>query len=174
MMPEGVQTGILSVNNGIEKYHTWRIKVQHIKISWYLSWLIKSREPALQCKADLTIYNSEDKEIFNMKGRWANTPQISEISPMTQQERITYPDNVNINYYVPEILDCFVKYDKEKLAYGWNNESYKSGGKNSKYKLETGVYKIIVKLSGQNFPPIIAKFNIIIADDSESTSLAFA
>jgi hypothetical protein len=48
MVPEGITPGSWKLFNGGKKvsespYHTWRIKIQHIRIPWYLSWLIKNR-----------------------------------------------------------------------------------------------------------------------------------
>jgi hypothetical protein len=114
MVPEGIQPGSLKQFNGagIESpYHTWRIIVQYVKIPWYLSWLIKNRESALQCKADLTFYTSKDEALFTMQGRWANTPEISLISPSNQKEKIIYPDTVSVGYHSAEPLDCIVKFD---------------------------------------------------------------
>lgn len=152
-------------------YHMWRITVQHIKIPWYLSWLIKNRESALQCKADLTFHTSRDQALFTMQGRWAKTPEISLISPLNQQEKIIYPDTISIGYHSSEPLDCIVKFDDEKVAYGWNNEAYTTNGRNPRYKLEIGTYKVTVRLSGQNFKQFTTKFNIVLAGDWGGTAL---
>jgi hypothetical protein len=79
--------GVLSSST----YHMWRINVQHIKTPWYLAPFIKNKESALQCKADLTFHTSNDQALFTMQGRWANSPEISLISPLHQQERIITP-----------------------------------------------------------------------------------
>jgi len=176
MVPEQIQPGSWKhFNTGSvmseSPYHMWRITVQHSKIPWYLSWIIKNREPALQCKADLSFYNSKDQALFTMQGRWARTPEISLISPLNQQEKILYPDTISIGYHSYEPLDCIVKFDDGKVAYGWNNESYATDGRNPRYKLEIGTYKVNVKLSGQNFQQISTKFDIVLAGDWQGTAL---
>jgi hypothetical protein len=153
-------------------YHYWRIKVQHINILWYLAWLIKSRESALQCKADLTFYTSNGQALFTMQGRWANTMEVSLVSPLNQQEKIVYPDTINIGYHSYEPLDCIVKFDSDNAAYAWNNEAYAFPDcKNPRYKLGMGTYKVHVRLSGQNFRQFITKFNIVISGDWQGSSL---
>ena len=158
-------------------YHTWRIKVQHIKIPPYLAWLIRNREAALQCKADLTFYYSHDQKLFTMQGRWANSPEISFISPLNQQEKIIYPDTIDVGYHSPEpiLLDCIVKFDDdERAAYGWNNEAYATDGKNPRYKLGIGTYRVDVRLSGQNFRQLTTKFIFVLSGDWRGTSLTLA
>lgn len=179
MVPEGILPGSWKLFNAgsvlsESPYHTWRIKVQHIKIPGYIAWLIKNRESALQCKADLTFYTSKDQALFTMQGRWANTPEISLISPLNQQERIIYPDTISVGYHSSEPLDCIVKFDDEKVAYGWNNEAYTTNGRNPRYKLEIGTYKVTVRLSGQNFQQFTTKFNIVFAGDWQGTSFTLA
>jgi hypothetical protein len=176
MVPEGILPGSWKTFNAVSvlsesPYHTWRIKIQHIKIQRYLAWLIKNRESALQCKADLTFYTSQDQALFTMQGRWANTPEISLISPLSQQEKIIYPDTISIGYHSSEPLDCIVKFDDEKVAYGWNNEAYATNGRNPKHKLGIGTYKVLVRLSGQNFQQFTKKFTIVLSGDWQGTSL---
>jgi hypothetical protein len=155
-------------------YHMWRFKVQHIKIPWYLAWLIQNRESALQCKADLTFYTSNDQALFTMQGRWANSPEISLISPVQQQERIIYPETISVGYHAPQPLDCIVKFDGESLAHGWNNEAYQANGRTPRYRLTPGTYKVAARLTGQNFQQITAKFNIVLAGDWNGTSLTLS
>jgi hypothetical protein len=177
LVPEGIQPGSWKHFNEFGKillespYHTWRITVRHKKIPRYIAWLVKNRESALQCKADLTFYTSKDEALFTMQGRWANTPEISHISPSDQKEKIIYPDTISIGYHSSEPLDCIVKFDDEKVAYGWNNEAYTTDGRNPRYKLVIGAYTVIVKLSGQNFQQFVTKFNIVLAGDWQGTSL---
>lgn len=176
MVPEGMlpgswnsvdAAGVLSSS----PYHKWRINVHHIKIPWYLAPLIKNGESALQCKADLTFYTSNDQALFTMQGRWANSPEISLISPLHQQERIIYPDTISVGYHSPQPLDCIVKFDGESVAYGWNNEAYTTNGRTPRYRLTAGTYKVTVRLSGQNFQQITTKFSIVLAGDWQGTSL---
>lgn len=175
MVPEGVQPGSWkTVKDGqlLESpHHTWRIKIQQVKIPRYLAWLIKNRESALQCKADLTFYTSQDHALFTMQGRWPSTPEISLISPFSQQEKITYPDTISIGYHLSEPLDCIVKFDDEKVAYGFNNEAYATDSRNPKYRLGIGTYKVSVRLSGQNFQQFTRKFKFVHAGDWQGTSL---
>jgi hypothetical protein len=176
MASEGVKPGSWKTFNDVgvvseSPYHMWRIKIQHIKIPWYLGWLVKSRESALQCNADLTFYTSQDQALFTMQGRWASSPEISLISPLSQQERIIYPDAISIRYHASEPLDCIVKFDDETVAYGWNNESYATNGRNPKHKLGIGTYKVFVRLSGQNFQQFSKQFRIVLAGDWQGTSL---
>lgn len=184
MIPEGVQPGnwgVLDKNTGIVQpgspYHTWRIKVKQVKIPRYLARLIRNRDSALQCKADLTFYPSNSQPSFSMQGRWANTTQISYISPLDQLERVMYPDRISVGYNSsePGVLDCIVKFDDDKnAAYGWNNEAYVRGGKNPRTKLGIGTYKVDVRLSGQNFPELTKRFHIVISEDWQGTSLTLA
>jgi hypothetical protein len=106
-----------------------------------------------------------------MQGRWANTPEISLISPLNQKEKLIYPDTVSVGCHSSEPLDCIVKFDDEKVAYGWNNEAYATDGRNPRYKLGIGAYNIAVRLSGQNFQQIITKFSIVLAGDWQGSSL---
>ncbi len=162
-------------NSSINRpYHAWRIKVQHTKIPWFLASLIKGREPALQCKAHLIFCDSEGAQKFIMQGRWAYTPEPSLV--YNPQEKITYPDTIDIGYHDedPTILDCIVKFDDEKVSYAWNNESYAFDGKTPGRNFEGGTYKVEVKLSGPNIRGFTTKFNIVVSEDWEKTSLALA
>jgi hypothetical protein len=177
MVSEGVQPGSWKTFNagGVlseSPYHMWRITIQHIKIPWYLGWLIKNRESALQCKAVLTFYTSQDQAVFTMQGRWGNSPEISLISPLSQQEKIIYPDTISIGYHASEPLDCIVKFDDEREAYAWNNESYATNGRNPRHKLGIGTYKVSVRLSGQNFQQFRRQFELVLAGDWQGTSLS--
>jgi hypothetical protein len=155
-------------------YHAWRVKVQHIKISSKLAWLIKGREPALHCKAYLTFYESNGDQKFIMQGRWANTPEPSRVFNM--KEKIIYPDTIDIGYHddEPTILDCLLKFDDEKVTYAWNNESYAYNGKTPTRKFEVGTYRVDVKLSGPNVRGFTTKFDIVISEDWRETSLQLA
>jgi hypothetical protein len=117
------------------------------------------------------FYTSKGEALFMMQGRWANTPEISLISSTNRQERIIYPDRISVGYDSFEPLDCVVKFDDEKIAYGWNNESYPTNGRNQKYKLEIGTYKVTIRLSGQNFRQVTTQFDIVIAGDWQGTSV---
>lgn len=102
-----------------------------------------------------------------MQGRWANTPEISLISPLNQQEKIIYPDTISIGYHLPEILDCIIQFDDDAVAYGWNNEAYATAdGKNPRYKLVKGKYRVDVRLSGQNFQQFSTRFDIEVQETS--------
>jgi hypothetical protein len=178
MVPEGTKPNSWKRfdANGVvvseSPYHMWRIKVKHIKIPSYLAWLIKNRESALQCKADLTFYTSNGQALFTMQGRWANTPEVSFISPFNRQEKIIYPDTISIGYHSSEPLDCIVKFDNdENEAFGWNNESYATDGKNPRCRLGIGTYEVHVRLTGQNFGQFTKKFNIAISGDWQGSSL---
>lgn len=179
MIPEGCLPGSWNSFNasGVQSsspYHMWRITVQQKQIPWYLAWLIKNRESALQCKADLTFHSSDDTALFTMQGRWANTPEISLIAPTQQQERIIYPDTISVGYHSPQPLDCIVKFDSESVAHGWNNEAYAANGRTPRYRLTSGTYKISVRLSGQNFQQINKKFKLTLSGDWNGTSLVLA
>lgn len=178
LSPEGVKAlSLKQFVNGVmvseEPYHTWRFKVENIKIPWYVRWIIWNRDNALRCAADLTFYSFEGKELFKMQGRWANTVEISYLTPGQQEDKMIYPEKMDIECGEYQPLDCIIKYDGEKEAYGWNNESYSSVpvGKNSRCMLKAGKYNIGVRLSGQNFKQVKKKFNIVIAEDWQETSL---
>jgi hypothetical protein len=174
LVPEGVQPNTWKKFDGSleENYHMWRINVRHIKIPWYLTWIISGREPALYCKAHLTFYDKGMK-LFIMQGRWANTPEPSLIS--NGPEKIIYPDTIEIGYHdEAQPLDCIIKFDAEKVIYGWNNESYATGARNPNYKLEAGRYEVDVKLSAPNIRGFTTRFNIIVSEDWEKSSLTLA
>jgi hypothetical protein len=109
-----------------------------------------------------------------MQGRWASSPEISLISPSQQQERIIYPETVGVAYHSSEQLDCIVQFDAENVAYGWNNEAYAANGRTPRCRLSPGVYKVTIRLFGQNFQPITAKFDIKVAGNWSGTSLEAA
>ncbi len=158
-----VNTGNLQFES---PYHMWRIKVRQIRIPKYLAWLIRNKEAALQCRADLIFYTSYGHIVFSMQGRWVNSPEISFISKADQQERILYPDTIAISYNSTELLDCIVKFDGDKnVAYAWNNEAYAHDGRNPRTKLGIGTYKVDVRVSGQNFQPCTKRFDLMLSGD---------
>jgi|SRR5208283_2861495 len=152
-------------------YRMWRIQVEHTKIHGLLAWLIRSRETALRCKGDLTFFSFDGVELFKMQGRWASTPEISYLSPIFQSQTIMYPEAVDILYNDNQMLDCIVQFDNDQEAYGWNNESYPTLGKNPRCKLPIGEYRVVVRVSGQNFPQIRKQFSLVVSEDWERTSL---
>ncbi len=167
-------SGIPVGKSGGRPFHAWRIKVQQTEIPCYLRRLVKSREPALHCEAVLSFYDSQGKDVFTMQGRWAKTPEPSLVHH--GQERIIYPDTIDIGYHAPRILDCIHKFDVEKDTYGWNNESYlkEADGKYHKHKLGVGAYTVDVTLSGPNVRVFTTKFKIEISEDWQKTSLTLA
>lgn len=109
-----------------------------------------------------------------MLGRWANTIEMPSIAPESRIERLLIPDRVDIAPGGVEPLDCIVQFEREDVAFGWNNESAFTGGRNPRCKLKAGKYKVRVELSGQNFRQITTEFDIVVAEDSAKTSLSFA
>ena len=171
MVPEGIGTSRW-IADKIYTNHIWRITVRHVKINKHIRFLVKNRDSALQCRADLTFYNLDYDITYTLQGRWANSMEPSFVSPSDRIQKIIYPDRIDIGYHDSEPLDCIVQYDDElNIAYCWNNESYAMNGRNARYKLETGNYKVKVKLSGQNFPQLSAEFYIVISKDWNGTSL---
>lgn len=159
------------VVNGIEfaevPYAMFRFEVRNRKL------LFLTRETALQCKAELTFYNMAGNKLFIMQGRWANTPEISLISPVYRQEKLIYPDTVNIGCHEDQPLDCIIQCKLERdTAYGWNNEIYATDFDNCRYKLGRGTYRVGVNLSGQNFKSVVGDFNLVVAETWSGTYLA--
>ena len=173
MVPEGEGTGFSGwYGTPSNKYQTWRVSVRHVKVQKRFAGLIKYRDSALQCNADLIFYNNIGEKMFAMAGRWANTKQPPFVSSERAKEMFFYPDRIDIGYHSSEPLDCVVQYHDDNSAYGWNNEAYWKNGKNSDFELGVGEYKVEVKLSGQNFPQVSTSFKMIISKNSTGTNLS--
>jgi len=155
----------------LHPYHSWRIRVQHIRIPWYLTYFIKARESAHNCRAVLAILDSEGKEKFRMHGRWANSPEPTRVHNTI--EKIIYPDPIDIGYHddEPTLLDCAHKFDSSTDTYTWNNESYLYNGMTPNRKLDIGTYTVITKLSSPNVRPFTTEFTLVISDNWQETSL---
>lgn len=159
------------------KKNMWRLLVQQKEISPLFSWLLRSREAALQCKAELEFYDKEGERIFVMPGRWANSPEISLISSTDQLEKFYYPEKIDVSYHSSEPLDCIVHFLGDDVAFGWNNVAYHvdySDGRIIKYKLVPGRYDVHVKVSGLNFVETIKKFRIEVSKDCNDTKVWFS
>jgi|SRR5208337_956552 len=109
-----------------------------------------------------------------MQGRWANTVELPYIDERTRIERLISPDTVDVKYAGYEPLDCIVQFGEDKEAYAWNNESAFTGGRNQRCKLQAGQYIVTVKVSGQNFPDITRRFELVVSAKRQETSLILA
>lgn len=85
-----------------------------------------------------------------MKGRWAETLELTQASPFELVKLANFPDPITIFPGDSAILDIFVKYDNDNEAYGWNNEAYLHNWRTPYYQLDPGDYDIEIILSGVN------------------------
>jgi hypothetical protein len=161
-----------SVNDGRPvgvSFYSWRFIVTNLEMPWYLRLL--SRQVAQNCSATLEFINSEGEKMFIMKGRWANTPEISHIPKDSQIERTLFPDPISIFPGKSEPLDCIVQRKNDKYAYGCNNEAYFHDWKTPQYKLSPGQYVVKIRIITQNGVPLVEEFSLEVNADFELTQI---
>jgi hypothetical protein len=139
---------------------TLRIIVSNEPLPPWARWML--REPAMQCSAKITFYDSRGHSIYNtMCGRWANSPQPIPIKGVFEgkelaimdQERLTLTSRINIYPNERELLDIVTREDGTTECVGWNNELYFPilDLSNSKWRFpeESYLVKVSIFSSGQ-------------------------
>ncbi len=167
--------GIIAYWNvdGMLKYtfKSWRFIVKNRTLNGFLSRFVY-RETATNCTGYITFKKITGEEIFTVKGRWVNTPQLSQISSVSRIERIAVPYTVNIRSGKEELLDGVVQFIGDDCAYSWSNESYAFDDlRPPHYKLEPGEYLLKVTVYPQNGPESIKEFKLLVTDIFLDTSL---
>jgi len=121
------------------------------------------RSPAIRCRGTITVYNKDGHNFFGrvLIGRWANTPQ-------PEPDRILMPDGtelhkLDIAWYNREArrdiypgegenepFDIAARFGDD--CYIWNNEAYIEGNNPLQLKAEVYFVKVIINVSGRDFP----------------------
>lgn len=159
-MPPNIHAG--------ERWKFFRVLVRNKPIIKPFHWI--TRQTAENCRAKIEFYKiGGNLLIFTMMGRWASTPELPNIP--NAYLKLLHPDPVTIPAKEQEILDVITKYENDKEAYGWNNEAYFNNWKTPHYKLDRGKYEIKISVSTQNGKTFIKKFELVVADKIEDTSL---
>ena len=149
-----------------DRFYAWRFLINNKKS---MDWL-PLRETATNCQAKIEVFKGH-KEVFKMRGRWANSAEIPDFPHDDQRRIVLYPEPISIRSGQGELLDGIVQYPNEKVAYGWNNEAYFNGWKTKAYKLEIGQYRVIVTISPQNGPEVSGEFKLTVSDNYIETCL---
>ena len=149
-----------------EECYAWRFLIKNKKS---MDWL-PLRETATNCQAKIEVFK-EEKKLFNMKGRWANSAQISHIAQQDQFKTILYPDPISIRSGKDETLDGIVQFLGERIAYGWNNEAYSNNWRTPAYMLEKGHYRVVVTVSPQNGHEVSEEFKLSVSESFNESSL---
>jgi len=153
-----------------ERWKFFRVRVINHKFPIPLSWI--SRQTAENCTAEVTFTKvGATGRIMSMKGRWASTLELAYLPAEQAFIKVLFPDPVSIIPGASETLDIFTKYEEDKEAYGWNNESYAHNWRHPGYILERGQYEIKVKITTQNGIRAMRIFRCQIADKIENTTL---
>jgi hypothetical protein len=133
---------------GKGKWKFIRAKVVNKRMPKILSWFV--RQTAEHCRGTVSLFNEADEPLFNMRARWADTPELAYLSPGEWMTKVLFPDPVFILQGESQILDIAVMKEGDAEAFGWNNESYLHDWKTQRYKLGKGKYKVKVCLTTQN------------------------
>lgn len=152
--------------NAGQRWKFFRVAVINHKMPFLLKWLV--RQTAENCRAILNIKGIDNQTSFSFKGRWSSTPEL----PFLKDNailRLFEPDPVTILAGEREFLDVIAKYEHDKEAYGWNNESYYHNWRNPNYKLERGKYKVKITINTQNGTSVTKIFFLVIGDSIENT-----
>ncbi len=152
-----------------QRWKFFRVAVVNQRMPFLLTWLV--RQTAENCRAMINISGVDNKTHLSFKGRWASTPEL----PFLKDNailRLFEPDPVTILAGNQEFLDVITKYEKDKEAYGWNNESYVYDWKNPSHKLERGKYKITITVNTQNGVSSTKSFSLIVGDTIENTTFS--
>ncbi len=152
--------------NAGQRWKFFRVSVVNRKMPFLLKWLI--RQTAENCRASLSIKGIDNQTSVSFKGRWASTPELPFLKDSAIL-KIFEPDPVTILAGKQEVLDVIAKYEHDKEAFGWNNESYVHGWKNPNYKLERGKYKVKITVNTQNGTATTKSFFLVVSDSIENT-----
>lgn len=154
-----------------ERWKFFRIAVSNEKLPTWIDWLIV-RQTAENCRAEIRIKGMNNGVNYSYKGRWASTPEIPFLDQNSALLKIAYnPDPVIIEEGKEEILDIFTKNERDKEAYGWNNESYFHDWRNKSYVLNPGLYFVRVIVIPQNGISASQEFMLTVGEKIEETKL---
>lgn len=152
--------------NAGQRWKFFRVSIANRRMPFLLKWLV--RQTAENCRAILNITGIDNPTSISFKGRWASTPEL----PFLKDNailRLFDPDPVTILSGGQEFLDVVTKYENDREAYGWNNESYVYNWRNPGHKLERGKYKVKITVNTQNGISATKIFFLIVGDTIENT-----
>lgn len=127
-----------------------------------LRWM--QRAAALQCRGEVTFHHLDDgQDKFGraMAVRWAGSPQpipsqvvnLEGVVQFVLQDfsRTAAESRMDVYPREEEALDICARFDKEQVAYDWNNDSYLHLWRNPDWALEHGRFlvKVVITSSGQ-------------------------
>lgn len=152
------------------RWKFFRVRVSNKEFPSPFKWI--PRYPAQGCTAQITFTKIEsDKRQFQMLGRWASTLELATLPPELVATKVFYPDTVSISPNESELLDIIAKSEKDKHAFGWNNESYLFQWRPPRLLLDVGNYKVDVVVLTQNGVRFSKTFACQIAEKIEETTL---
>lgn len=152
-----------------ERWKFFRVKVENKAFNFPFKWI--PRQTAENCRAKIEFSKiGTEQQNFSMLGRWASTPELPHLTNDILL-KLLYPDPVTIPVNESEYLDIITKNEGDKEAYGWNNEAYVHNWRIPHYKLERGKYQVKVTVATQNGINFINKFELVISDKIEDSSL---
>lgn len=156
------------------KYHPprngrWKNCGLEVRNKPVLSWIrsVFRRQVAQQVTAK--IYFKETEEV--MKGRWSESLELSDASKYDIKRLIHTPETINIEAGGFRLLDVIMKYQYDKEAYGWNNESYQNNWITPKYKLRRGYHEINVEVSSINGGFCKKIFWVFVSSSNKNTTI---
>jgi hypothetical protein len=152
-----------------ERWKFFRVTVKNKPFTRPFSWI--PRQTAENCRGKIEFSKiGTEKAEFSMLGRWASSPELPFISDAVL--KLLHPDPVTIPVNVEgEFLDVIAKCERDKEAYGWNNEAYFHDWRTPNYKLERGKYKVKISIATQNGVTFSENFELSISDKIEDTYL---
>lgn len=154
-----------------------RIIVENAKMRFF------ERNPALACQAGIKFFHLDrtplsiksDGTVKEMPGRWACTPEpIKAIRTPEGQVTGMFVEEIPAGIDLPPgrscALDVAVRFTEDEKCYGWNNDSYFRGFRNSEWELPKGRYivQIIITTGGREF---IQEFQLL--NDTEFRLIEF-
>jgi hypothetical protein len=117
-----------------------------------------TRAAAQRCRATVTFHCGDGSDLFQrpMQGRWANSPQPTEVFQFVTpdgQRAFSVDTTSYIDIYPGEneLLDVVIRYGEETECYVWNNETYAYPDRRTQHwKIIKGEYlmKVTITCSG--------------------------
>lgn len=152
-----------------ERWKFFRVNVENKPFPRPFSWI--TRQTAENCRAKIQFSKvGAEQTGFSMLGRWASSPELPFI-PSEAVLKLLYPDPVTIPVNEAENLDVIAKNEKDKEAYGWNNEAYFNNWRTPKFKLERGKYTVKISIATQNGVTFTENFELSISEKIDDTYL---
>jgi hypothetical protein len=152
------------------RWKFFRVDVGNQPLPTPFGWI--PRQAAENCRAKIEFFRpAESRSIFEMRGRWASTPELAYVADADRIVKVLHPDPVTIPANKREFLDVIVKNESDKDAYGWNNEAYLHGWRTPHYKLNPGNYRVEIHISPQNGRTVHQKFQLQVGERIEDSSL---